>query len=117
MTRIRVSISHISQVSRAESLTGLILSSYTPRKGCGPCYATMAIGTWMHLTCIWLYRGPGRCSVNVLALLAYGYLIVAETVEEHCGGNGCFRLFKSMEHLNYACRVEDFFFCKVSFAL
>ena len=31
--------------------------------------------------------------------------------------NGHLRLFKSMEHLNYACRVEDFFFCKVSFAL
>ena len=102
-----MSISHIWLVSRAESYTGLILSSYTLRKECGLCYATMAIGTWMHLTCIGQYRGPGRCIVNVLALLAYGYLIVGDSMAEH---NGSFRRCISMEHLNYACRVEDFFF-------
>ena len=112
-----VSISHKWLVSRAESLTGLILSLCTLNKECGLCYATMAIGTLTHLTCIWQYRGPGRCSVNVLALLAYDYLKVGDSMTRHCEQNGCLRLFKSMEHLNYACRVEDFFFCKVSFAL
>ena len=79
-----MSISHKWLVSRAESLTGLILSSHTLRKECGLCYATMAIGTWMHLTCIWQYRGPGRCSVNVLALLAYDYLKVGDSMAKHC---------------------------------
>ena len=57
--------------------------------------------------CTCSHRGPDRCTENVLALLAYGYLIVGDSMGEH---NGSFRRRISMEHLNYACRVEDFFF-------
>ena len=48
--------------------------------GHDPTLSDSVDGTVMHLTWIGQYRGPGRCSVNVLALLAYGYLIVAETM-------------------------------------
>ena len=58
-----------------------------------------------------------RYAWNTLVLLAYGYLIVGIRMERHCEQDGSFRRCISMEHLNYACRVEDFFFCVVSFAL
>ena len=51
-----------------------------------------------------------RYAWNTLVLLAYGYLIVGDSMERHCEQDGSFRRCISMEHLNYACRVEDFFF-------
>ena len=60
--------------------------------------------------CTCSHRGPDRCTENVLALLAYGYLIVGIRMARHCEQDGSFRRRISMEHLNYACRVEDFFF-------
>ena len=75
--------------------------------GHDPTLSDSVDGIERHRACIWQYRGPGRCIVNVLALLAYGYLIVGDSMAEH---NGSFRRCISMEHLNYACRVEDFFF-------
>ena len=78
--------------------------------GHDPTLSNSVGGIERHLTCIWQYRGPGRCTENVLALLAYGYLIVGIRMARHCEQDGSFRRRISMEHLNYACRVEDFFF-------
>ena len=73
----------------------------------------------------WVLNGPGtvgalpdgdpslvlnRYAWNTLVLLAYGYLTVAHCGQRHCEQDGSFRRCISMEHLNYACRVEDFFF-------
>ena len=52
--------------------------------GHDPTLSNSVGGIERHLTCIWQYRGPGRCIVNVLALLAYDYLKVGDSMTRHC---------------------------------